>query len=482
MNSLPRSPLLPNQPAITRLPAARPAVLGLACSLSLCCALLRGNALAAANDTTSFWDKALLDMELQHVDIKATGLPEAWDKLGRDFLVRSVLARQWRTAIPRRPFQFNRDDCTVREVIRAMLEVYPEYQFTQDAETGILWIHPASVPYGSILAKSVVIPPGFDQVPTLQGVLRPLRAQGALDIRQRGIVEIFESGGAFPVSLRPGVATVRDVLNMCCQASPSRTFSVALDGPNAIVSLGDILNSPTPPEMDKLIEELKRNHSGGLSATNPLVESVGPGGSVMHALPVAAAADAAPARAGSLLFWRLGMGRAGEAEPTDAELLEALASPNAHERWVARSYVKSELFHVNLPAIINGAPHGRKAIWASLAELSMLNLVKPSPYMPGLKRIQREVSLGSAATLDRPTAVLAAMEMARVGDDALLKEVAQWNLSPDESSAMYPDAVRIANLSSEVRAGLREANCAWPGLSAKDLRGMEERKLLVLPQ
>jgi hypothetical protein len=100
--------------------------------------------------------------------------------------------------------------------------------------------------------------------------------------------------------------------------------------------------------------------------------------------------------------------------------------------------------------------------------------------MLGLKRIQREMSLDGAASLDRGTAVLAAMEMARVGDDALLKKVAQWALGPDELATIDPDAVRIANSSSIVRAALKEANCAWPGLSASDVRGMEERKLLVL--
>ena len=53
-------------------------------------------------------------------------------------------------------------------------------------------------------------------------------------------------------------------------------------------------------------------------------------------------------------------------------------------------------------------------------------------------------------------------------------------LDTDELAAIYPDAVRIANLSGNVRAALKEANCAWPGLSAKDVRDMEERTLEVL--
>jgi hypothetical protein len=269
----------------------------------------------------------------------------------------------------------------------------------------------------------------------LQGLLYKLREQapGACGVQCFGARQVFENAGAYPVTLRPGVFTMRDIINVCCQASPSRTFGVTMKGLAASIRPGDILQE-------------------------------GAGG----------------ARPGSLRFWRLGMGKAGDVEPSPEELMEALTSPNAHERWVARSYVKAELFHVPLEAMINGAPDGRKAIWASLAMLSMLNLATPSPEMLGLKRIQREMSLDGAASLDRGTAVLAAMEMARVGDDALLKKVAQWALGPDELATIDPDAVRIANSSSIVRAALKEANCAWPGLSASDVRGMEERKLLVL--
>jgi hypothetical protein len=96
--------------------------------------------------------------------------------------------------------------------------------------------------------------------------------------------------------------------------------------------------------------------------------------------------------------------------------------------------------------------------------------------------MRREMSRDTAASLDRGTVVLAAMEMARAGDDALLKKVAQWNLGPDELAAIYPDGIRLARLSSIVRAALKEANCAWPGLSAKEVRDMEEQTVLLVPK
>jgi hypothetical protein len=114
--------------------------------------------------------------------------------------------------------------------------------------------------------------------------------------------------------------------------------------------------------------------------------------------------------------------------------------------------------------------------------LTMHNLAAPATNSPGLLRIRLEMSRDTAAILDRGTVVLAAMEMARVGDDALLKKVAQWNLGPDELATIDPDGVRIARSSSIVRAALKEANCAWPGLSANDIRAMEEPKLQVLHQ
>ena len=153
----------------------------------------------------------------------------------------------------------------------------------------------------------------------LQGVLRKLQAQGAFHIFHSGAVNTFASAGAYPVTLRPGIFTVRDVINICCQASPSATFRLTGSG---LVSIGDVLDR-TPR---------------------------------------------ASARPGSLLFWRLGMGQATDAEPTRGQLLHALASPNAHERWVARSYTMAEIFHVPIDQMIREAPSGRKAIWASLAE------------------------------------------------------------------------------------------------------------------
>jgi hypothetical protein len=432
--------------------------------------VLPASALATTDDTTSFWDRTLLEMELQHVDMKAGSLGEAWHELGRSFLVRAVLAVEERTAVPR-PFEFTREVCTVRELIGAMLEAYADYQLSQDPETGILWIHPASVPYESILTTPVVVPPGLNQVPALQGVLRPLQAQGAFYIgrRGRGIVEAYESTHAFPVSLRPGVHTVRDVLNRCCQAGPSRTFYVSLNGPAATVTPGNMLSPPRSPKIDNLMAALQ---SGGLDIrATPLALSLTP-------------ADWLPsvARPGSLRFWRLGMGRAGDAEPTHAELLEALASPEEHERWVARSFIEAESFHVPIQEIITEAPPGREAVWASLGMLTTHNLTAPTTNSPGLLRIRREMSLDTAASLDRGTVVLAAMEMARVGDDALLKKVAQWNLGPDELATIDPDGVRIARLSSIVRAALKEANCAWLGLSAKEIRDMDEQKPLLVPK
>jgi len=70
--------------------------------------------------------------------------------------------------------------------------------------------------------------------------------------------------------------------------------------------------------------------------------------------------------------------------------------------------------------------------------------------------------------------------MARVGDSALLKEVAQWNLTADELASMHPDCVRITRVSKEVRAALKEANCAWAGLSAKEVRDMENQNALLV--
>jgi hypothetical protein len=418
---------------------SRPAAGGTLCAATLACLLLHGTAAAATNETTTFWDKTLLDMELHHVDIKATSLSDARNKLGRGYLVRTVLALESGRQ-PLGAFEFAKDVCTVRELIGAMLDTYPEYTLTQDPGAGIIWIHPVSVPYESILPVRVAIPPGFTQVPMLQGVLYKLREQapGACGVLCFGGVQVFENAGAYPVTLRPGVFTMRDIINVCCQASPSRTFGVVMKGLSASVHPGDLLRG---------------GQDGG-----PLPE----------------------ARPGSLRFWRLGMGKAGDAEPTPEELVDALASQDAHQRWVARSYAKAELFHVHIEAMINGVPDGRKAIWASLAMLSMLNLARPSPDMLGLRRIEREMSLDTAASLDRGTVVLAAMEMARVGDDALLKKAAKWALGPDDLATIDPDGVRIANSSSIVRGALKEANCAWPGLSMKEVRDMEERKLLVL--
>ncbi len=149
---------------------------------------------------------------------------------------------------------------------------------------------------------------------------------------------------------------------------------------------------------------------------------------------------------------------------------------------MARLFMGAEVFQVPIQRMVSEAPPGREAVWAALGMLTTHNLATPSSRSPGLLRIRREMLPGTAASLDRGTVVLAAMEMARVGDDALLKKFAKWALGPDELATIDPDGVRIANSSSIVRAVLKEANCAWPGLSAKELRDMEERKPLVLHQ
>lgn len=420
---------------------------------------------SVAGETTSFWDRALLDMELRDVDLQAASLPEAWDKMGREFLVRSVLALDEPASVPH-PFHLARSACKVRELIGAIVEAYPDYRMTQDPATGVLWIHPKTRPYESLLASRITIGQGVDEVPALQAVIRPLHAQGAFVFRlSRGILEMQEDAGAFPVTLPATQCTARDVVNDCCQAAPSRTFYVGLIGDVSCLTPGDILNPPPPPPLPAGIDAAP----DGVSAADLLAAQV-----------TRQPKRASGARPGALLFWRLGMGLASEKEPTNAELLGALANRDAHARWVARAFIKAECFRVSIEQIIREAPRGRPAIWASLAMLSMFNVASPNPRAPGLLRIQREMSLDTASTLDRGTYVLAAMEMARVGDSALLKEVAQWNLTADELASMHPDCVRITRVSKEVRAALKEANCAWAGLSANEVRDMENQNALFV--
>ena len=101
----------------------------------------------------SKWDENLLKIELHNVRIKADNMTSAWQAISTTYLLRANFYRNAVSDEDSAHFAFNKDKATEGELIEAFIATYPEYTYTQDKETGIIWIHGKNLDYNDISIK-----------------------------------------------------------------------------------------------------------------------------------------------------------------------------------------------------------------------------------------------------------------------------------------------------------------------------------------
>src|SRR5665213_1315698 len=180
------------------------------------------------NVTHFKWDEALLNMEFREVSINAGSMLTAWEEIGAEYLLRANIFTIAGADSDSTPFRFKKREATGKEILEALLAAYPAYTYTQDQETGVIWIHPKRIKYEDILNQKIKIERAACQIPMFTRIYQPLC----------GLLSPYVIAGSLPksgspsssycyfVDLPSGVFSVREILNYCCAANPTKAFAV----------------------------------------------------------------------------------------------------------------------------------------------------------------------------------------------------------------------------------------------------------------
>ncbi len=379
-----------------------------------------------AEQPLSPWDATLQTLQLARVHLQASSLSEAWSQASGEFLIRSVLCVT-DTSPGTRPFTFHTDACTAGELFKAFTATYPEFTWTRDSRTGIMWLHPQSLPYADILSSEFTVSEDQLGVPAFEGVVPRLTQLPGLHLRLRILGITFRNTFNYPVDVARGTYSGRGLLNTCCTADPTKAFYVYYDTRRAFFAV----------DFTYLADKDRR--------LSP--------------------------RPGALRFWEVEIGPAGGPAPTEAQIKAKLADPSPRVRWAARNYVGATVWATPFDKWAADTPDPEQAIWVCIGMTSVLVKAQSqgATHLASIARMKREATSEFLTTGNPGLAVLTAMELCRLTKDARhLDVVSRRAFKKGELSGIVSDAFRIARLSEDVRNALRARGIDW--LQAGDER------------
>src|SRR5262249_37333476 len=136
--------------------------------------------------------------------------------------------------------------------------------WVQDERTRVAWFHPAGLAYDRILEARVQVVRDHLGLPMQSGILEPLGAKRTTGITVKQWGSVFQNTFNFAVDVPAGVHTVRDILNLCCVANPTKTFSVRVgDGgvfATAVNLVPDKMDSVPVGVLDFWDKEIRQGH------------------------------------------------------------------------------------------------------------------------------------------------------------------------------------------------------------------------------
>jgi hypothetical protein len=381
----------------------------------------------------SKWDAAIPNMELREVHLQAAGpsVSDVWRDVASQTRVRAVLfdtKPQTELQSQDIEFRFDRTNCTVNDLLDAFASAFPQYMFTQEADTGVLWLHPTNVAYTDILSGKIVVTRPAEAIPMLSGILGPLTLFRSLQLAPVPVTGGGFSSFNYPVDLPAGTYSLREIVNYCCLACPDRTFDF----------------------------EPCAHESYGYSCM-----SICPYGK--------------PLPPGAEFFWQKEIDPSVLQEPTEDQLIAALANQDRHIRWAARQYFDFN-FMVNerfRSEMIQRAAPAATAIWVTVGIDSVVDygMGLMSPYSPAcIHRMQAVFERKEDLSGEPGLKALAAVELARVSHDfGPLREVAKQPLSAADIEDVKYDLIRNLHYSDAVRDQLAELNPPWAGFSRLEI-------------
>jgi hypothetical protein len=353
------------------------------------------------------WDNALPRILLSKVSIRAGSLAEAWRSLSTRHLVRSALVLAALTT-ESQPFEYESAECELAEIYDALARRYG-LAWTQDERTGVTWLHPRNLEYDHLLNARLQVEYSQPGLPMHIGILEPVVAGEATRAIVKQWGSAFLNTFDYAVDILAGAYTVRDVLNICCLANPTKTFLVRMAQNMALIMDINLVS-----EGDRLPE-------------------------------------------GAIHWWNLEvLQRRSRSTPTDEQLCEALAARSAEVRYAARDYLELVLSRVAVDALASHGISPARGLWASIGLCSVLVRSEWATHRASVKILRRYGTDSFLAQCPVNLALMSALELARLERDASALQIVMGRaFSSQDLAGVVSDACRVAGLSSYVREVLR---------------------------
>ena len=404
---------------------------------SLLAAALVLFALIGANGQTvkdkAKWS-AFTELELHNVKIRGNSLVEAWVDMSRGAELRSVLFSRASQSSDSKQFVFDRENCTVGELLQAFEDTYPPYVHDLDINSGVLWLHPRNVAYEIILTQKVKVNTGAFALPMLSGILAPMERIRPLGIFGPAGPSLRTVGLDYAVDLPEGTFSVKDILNCCLIENPGEGFYISKQKADWIQPLD-------------------------LGYRNIF----------------------APAET-AVYFWYATIGSAEGAFPNPTEILNALSSTNTATVERSRAYMQMNQAAESWDALFAAAKTPREIVWASVAMASVEDRSDQAACLAAGEKLRQVLSSTNSVSLG--VQVLAAITEAQAWSNEIsdLERIANQPASEKELSSVLYDIIRILRDSPRMRQKLMELNPPWVGFSKAEIEALGRTdKIFSLP-
>src|SRR4030095_16473765 len=327
---------------------------------------------------TSNWDQDLPNLTLDNVRIRASSLVEAWKVMATEYLVRSLLVTSDR-ALEAKPFDFESAKCTVKDLYDALNSTYG-LVWVQDRDTGIAWFHPVEFTYDHILATTVQLAQEQLGLPMQSGILEPVGASSATHIIVKQWGSLFENTFNYAVDVPAGIYAVRDLLNLCCVANPTKTFHA----------------------------QAWHDGRGFVTAVNLISDKA-------NAVPL-----------GALHLWDVEVRQErGKGPPTQEHIMTALANQDAEVRRAARNYLEAVIASIPLDRWVSASASTAQKLWTCIGVTSVLVRSEEATHRASIET-EEQLATNDFLTEGEPgLAVITALDLARLTKDARALEVVE---------------------------------------------------------
>jgi hypothetical protein len=384
----------------------------------------------AANGFADQWDEDLLTAKIQNVNIQANSIEDACLKIGTKYLLRINFYKSV-TGSNSASFSIEREQANGKELIDALLAIYPSYTYTQDPQTSIIWIHPKTIPYNEILNQKINVAHSMNQVLMTSSVYSPLIDLLYPTISVRPNIITLGSGNSmsYYVDLESGVHSVRQILNLCCVQNPAAAFEVEpgrVESSHCLIGI-DYSYYPNP-----------------MSPPRPL----------------------------AVKYFEIEVGKPTNDIPSTAEVSTALSDPSPRKRFAARNYYAMTQMNYSWVDLIAKSDGLEKKIWTALGITTAFLGNGSLPFAA----ISSGLTNDFVKIKDPQLALVLSLELARNKQDLpyLDSIVSQHKFTEPEIASIKPDVYRLAHESPLALDKLKALKVDVPEFSAKALRELAD--------